>query len=147
MKKVLLLVVMILAVGGAVFFSTGRPEKKTAQVVINNQTWTVETAEAEASRTRGLSGRETLPPQTGLLFIFDRPAVQTFWMKDMLIPLDIIFFDEQWQIVLVEENLTPASFPKTFGAGVLSKYVLEINAGEAKKSGLQVKNQVRFFVK
>jgi len=58
-------------------------------------TVTVEIADDPEERQQGLMGREMLDPDSGMLFIFDEPQVLTFWMKDTLIPLDIIFFGPQ----------------------------------------------------
>jgi uncharacterized membrane protein (UPF0127 family) len=59
-------------------------------------------------------------------------------MKDMLMPIDMIFFNENWEIVLIESRVEPKTFPKIFGNTVMSKYVLEINAGEADSFDLKL---------
>jgi hypothetical protein len=112
------------------------------QVTIgDDKVWNVEIADNETQRVNGLSNRRTLYKQSGMLFAFDKADYQSFWMKDMLIPLDIIFFDENWKIVLIEKNLSPKTFPKIFGNEVKSKYVLEINAGEADLFDLKLGDQ------
>jgi uncharacterized membrane protein (UPF0127 family) len=111
---------------------------------IGGNSWEVEIAGTEASRTNGLSNRKALYNKGGMLFVFDRMANQAFWMKDMLIPIDMVFFDNNWRIVLIEANLQPQTFPKIFGSQVKSQYVLEINAGEADFYGLQVGDQAIF---
>ena len=117
------------------------------QISIKNSAWDVEIASNETARTNGLSNRRTLYSKSGMLFVFNKMGTQSFWMKDMLIPLDMIFFDNNWKIVLIEKNLQSSSFPKTFGGEVKSQYVLEINAGEADSYGLQVGNQAVFLNK
>lgn len=116
----------------------------SGQVTVGNNTWQVEIVRTEAEREAGLSNRQTLYHKKGMLFAFEKNTVQTFWMKDMLIPIDMIFFDENWKIVLIESDLQPNTFPKTFGQGVKSKFVLEINAGESQNFGLQVGDQASF---
>jgi uncharacterized membrane protein (UPF0127 family) len=120
---------------------------KKGQVVIGENSWSVEIASNEADRFIGLSNRKTLYNKTGLLFTFDRMSTQSFWMKDMLIPIDMIFFDNNWQIVLIESNLQPKSFPEIYGNKVNSQYVLEINAGEAVSYGLKAGDTVIFLNK
>jgi uncharacterized membrane protein (UPF0127 family) len=129
------------------------PEKKTnsveasekkVQITIGGNTWLVEIADTEAEQTLGLSGRASLVEKTGLLFTFAKMNKQYFWMKDMLFPIDMIFFDAEWKIVLIESNVKPETFPATFGGQVLAKYVLEVNAGEAKMAGLKVGDQAVF---
>jgi uncharacterized membrane protein (UPF0127 family) len=117
------------------------------QININGSVWNVDIAKTETDRVSGLSNKKILHNKTGLLFAFDKLGNQSFWMKDMLIPIDMIFFDSDWKIVLIESNLQPNSFPKIFGRSVKSQYVLEINANEANTYGLQAGNQAIFMNK
>ncbi|OHA47382.1 MAG: hypothetical protein A2541_00865 [Candidatus Taylorbacteria bacterium RIFOXYD2_FULL_36_9] len=117
------------------------------QVIIGENVWSVEIASNEQDRTLGLSGRKALFNKRGMLFVFDKLEAHSFWMKDMLLPLDIIFFDNNWKIVLIENNLQSNSFPKTFGDKVKSQYILEINASEALTYGLKVDDQAVFLNK
>jgi uncharacterized membrane protein (UPF0127 family) len=120
---------------------------RNGQVVIGGDTWAVEIASSEADRVSGLSNRKILFNKTGLLFAFDKMSTQSFWMKDTLIPIDMVFFDNNWKIVEIDSNLQPNSFPKTFGGDLKSQYVLEINAGEANIYGLEVGDQAIFLNK
>jgi uncharacterized membrane protein (UPF0127 family) len=117
------------------------------QVIIKDNAWAVEVARTEKERENGLSNRRALYHQQGMLFAFDKADYQSFWMKDMLISLDMIFIDQNWKIVLIEKNADPLSFPKSYGNKVKSKYVLEINAGEADSFDLHVGDQVIFLNK
>lgn len=125
------------------------PSKSTSsahrKLTIKENTWEVEIALSDAQRVNGLSNRQVLDKQKGMLFTFDKFDYHPIWMKGMLIPLDIIFFDNNWQIVLIEKNLQPSSFPKTFGSNIKSRYVFEINAGEADFFGLAVGNHGIFL--
>ncbi len=116
-------------------------------LVIKDNTLNVEVSKDELSRENGLSNRTILRFGQGMLFAFDKMSPQFFWMKDMLIPLDMIFFNNNWEIVLIEKDLDPSSFPKTFGGDVNSQYVLEINAGEANSYGLKVGDKAIFLNK
>ncbi len=117
------------------------------QINIRNNTWNVDIATNETDRTNGLSNRKTLRIKNGLLFAFDSLGSHPFWMKDMLIPIDMIFFDDKWEIILIESNIQPNSFPDIFGDKVKSRYVLEINALEADSYGLQVGDRAIFLNK
>jgi uncharacterized membrane protein (UPF0127 family) len=117
------------------------------QVKIKNGVWQVKIVVSEEVKKLGLSNRTILHPNNGMLFVFDKIDAQNFWMKDMLIPIDMIFFDDNWEIVLIEENISPNTFPKTFGGSVKSKYVLEMNAGEALSAGLKVGDRAIFLNK
>lgn len=70
----------------------------------------VEVAEAEDHRARGLMYRRTLAANQGMLFVFDEEALQTFWMKNTLIPLSIGFFDRNLKLVDVQEMVPPSTF-------------------------------------
>lgn len=118
---------------------------KTGQIIINGIRWGVEIANTDNSRVMGLSNRKTLYRENGMLFVFDKMEPQSFWMKDMLLPIDMIFFDDNWKIVLIESNVQPGSFPKAYGGSVKSQYVLEINALEAVNNGLKVGDQALFL--
>jgi uncharacterized membrane protein (UPF0127 family) len=120
---------------------------KSGQIIVAGNSWLVEIAKNEEERVRGLSNRKVLRIKNGLLFVFDKMSNQSFWMKDMLIPIDMIFLDDNWRIVLIESNLQPNSFPKIFGNGVKSQYVLEINALESEIYGLKVGDQAIFLNK
>lgn len=117
------------------------------QIIVGQSTWNVEVVFDESSREAGLSNRKALSNNKGMLFAFDKMEYQSFWMKDMLIPIDIIFFDDQWSIVLIEEDVDPNTFPKVFGNTVKSKYVLEINARKGDTLGLKVGDQAIFLNK
>ena len=116
-------------------------------VLIKNNTWDVEIVADEQDRINGLSNRTLLKNNNGMLFVFETLSNQSFWMKDMFIPIDMIFIDDNWRIVLIESNVQPNSFPKTFGSNIKSKFVLEINALQAAIYDLQVGDQVIFVNK
>jgi uncharacterized membrane protein (UPF0127 family) len=130
-------------------FATSSEPIKSAngQIIINDNAWTVEIARTDKERENGLSNRRALYHQQGMLFAFPKSGYQNFWMKDMLISLDMIFIDENWRIVLIEKSVDPLSFPKSYGSKVKSKYVLEINAGESESFNLEVGDQVIFLNK
>lgn len=95
-----------------------------------------EVAATPQARTRGLMWRTQLPEGTGMVFIFPQQQPLTFWMKNTLIPLDMIFFDESLTIVGIEENAAPRTLSSR-GPGVPAKYVLEVPGGWSGKIGLK----------
>ena len=105
----------------------------------------VEVADTHASRELGLSGREKMGNDEGLLFVFDEPGRYGFWMKDMKFPLDIIWINQNGVVVDIERKVTPESYlkKKTFINKSEAIYVLEINAGLAEKFGLYLGSKVK----
>jgi uncharacterized membrane protein (UPF0127 family) len=103
----------------------------------------VEVVSAPAAVERGLMYRQHLPPDSGMLFLMPQRAVQTFWMRNTLIPLDMIFIDTDFKVVGVVENTVPRTDdPRTVGKP--SRYVLEVNAGWAKQHGIAAGATARF---
>ena len=78
-------------------------------------------------RQTGLSNRDSLPKDSGMLFLFDRPDIHLFWMKDMNFPIDIFWISEEGKIISIERQISPESFPATFTSSSPAKYVLETN--------------------
>jgi len=95
----------------------------------------VEVVNTPAARDRGLMHRKKLPADAGMLFVFPKQEVLEFWMKDTLIPLDMIFLDRDRKVVGVVENAKPLT-EDARGVGKPSIYVLEVNAGFASKHGV-----------
>lgn len=105
----------------------------------------VELADSPEERKQGLMFRESLPEKQGMLFVFDDIAVRGFWMKNTIIPLDMIFIDQNWIVVEVKSNIQPCNEePCPSYHSVPAKYVLEINAGLAEKYGIGVNSTVFF---
>lgn len=103
----------------------------------------VELALTDPQRKVGLMGRKLLPHDQGMLFIFEQSGILKFWMKDTLIPLDMIFMDENGEIVHIINNAAPCFAAEDFdcpkyGADDSARYVLEINGGMSAKLGISV---------
>ncbi|HEY4493594.1 MAG TPA: DUF192 domain-containing protein [Candidatus Paceibacterota bacterium] len=102
----------------------------------------LEIADSPAERTQGLSDRVSLPDDSGMLFIFDEPGYYSFWMKNMNFPLDIIWLDENWRVVWIDENILPETYPALFNPPSPIKFVLEINTGKARELELRLGERV-----
>ena len=99
--------------------------------------FTIELADEPNERAQGLMHRETMARSAGMLFVFEQPQTVAFWMKNTLIPLDMIFVDRTGRIKHIHENAIPHDeTPIPGGDGIYS--VLEINAGLSKTYGFQV---------
>ena len=94
------------------------------------------------SRSRGMMWRTELAPGKGMLFIFTAEQPLSFWMKNTLIPLDMIFISKQLKVTGVVMDAEPKTLSSR-GVGTPSLYVLEVPGGWAKKVGIEVGNEVR----
>lgn len=97
--------------------------------------FSVEVADDPAERAQGLMNRPSLPASAGMLFLYPEPQRASFWMRNTLIPLDMIFMDEAGRVTRVHENAVPLDeTPIDGGPGVAA--VLEINGGLARRLGI-----------
>jgi uncharacterized membrane protein (UPF0127 family) len=103
----------------------------------------VEIARTDAARMRGLMYRTALAPEAGMLFLFEESAPHGFWMRNTLIPLDMIFIDEGGVVVEIVERAEPRT-EVSRGGNVPSRYVLEVNGGWVAAKGVRVGDRVRF---
>ncbi len=142
MKKILIaygalvVVVIVLAFvkfNGTTFFSN-LGNVKTA--TIGTQQFNIEIARDDKSRQLGLSGRKSLDQNKGMLFVFEKKGIYSFWMKKTLIPLDIIYIDND-KIVFIVKNAKPEKEVKgtlpIYTPSVQADKVLEINGGLSDK--------------
>lgn len=98
-------------------------------VTFNEQTplrVTVLTEQAEL--VRGLSGRESLGPTEGMLFVFSKDDYHGIWMKDMLFPIDIVWVNRDGVIVDIAQSVRPDTYPTVFEPSVPARFVIETNA-------------------
>ncbi len=98
----------------------------------------VSLATTDEARTKGLGDVPALSDDEGMLFVFPAAGRHFFWMKDMLIPIDMLWLDATWKVVHIEHAVQPESYPTTFGNELPAQYVLEVAAGVAERSGIRV---------
>lgn len=104
--------------------------------------FTVEVADDPAERAKGLMNRDALGASQGMLFVYEKPQRTSFWMRNTLIPLDIIFIGPEGRVLKVHENAVPLDeTPIDGGDGV--QYVLEINGGLAERIGIAAGSELR----
>ncbi len=104
--------------------------------------FTVELADTPQERARGLMNRENLPASNGMLFVYERPQRASFWMKDTLIPLDMLFMDRKGRVSRIHENAVPLDQTAIFGGADVFA-VLEINGGLSDRIGIDIGSMVR----
>lgn len=115
-------------------------------VEVASQRFRVEVVDNDATRTRGLMFRERLDADAGMLFVFEAEQPLAFWMKNTLIPLDILYFDNDGVLVSMAERTPPCrsgSCP-TYPSARPARFVLELNAGTAKSLGIRPGARITF---
>jgi uncharacterized membrane protein (UPF0127 family) len=115
-------------------------------VVLDGHRFQVEVARTPAQHQHGLMGRTSMPADHGMLFIFRQSRPRTFWMKNTLIPLDILFFNRQRKLVTIQANAQPCKTTpcKLYPSKVPMRYALELNAGTAARIGAHKGDVIRF---
>lgn len=109
-------------------------------VEVGGERFSVEVADDNASRARGLMFRDALADGHGMLFIHDQEERQAYWMKNTRIPLDILYFDGSLRLVSQQRDVPPCSAGDRcppYPSNAPALYVLELNAGEARRLGLR----------
>lgn len=134
MKRLILFLALILISGCS---------SSTENVCFESNCFEVEVSDNVMERTQGLMFRNSLDENKGMLFIFPEPGIYGFWMKNTLIPLDIIWINSNLEVVYISKNTQPCQ--DTCNSIILDKeslYVLEINANLTDKYSIKVGDKV-----
>ncbi|MDH5830492.1 DUF192 domain-containing protein [Luteimonas sp. M1R5S18] len=109
-------------------------------VEVGGERYVVEIADDAEERARGLMFRDTLAEGTGMLFVHEQEEPQAYWMKNTRIALDILYFDDALTLVSQQRDVPPCSGGNacpSYPSDAPARYVLELNAGEAARLGLE----------
>ena len=110
-------------------------ESNLVDITIGDKKYKVEIADTSEKQEKGLMGRESLPEDQGMLFIYDEPQDLSYWMKNTLISLDIIFIDDDMEVVSVKQGQPMSEEPITEND---VQYVLEVNSNSGIEEGDQL---------
>ena len=110
-------------------------ESNLVDITIGDKKYKVEIADTPEKQEKGLMGRESLPGDQGMLFIYDEPQDLSYWMKNTLISLDIIFIDDDMEVVSVKQGQPMSEEPITEDD---VQYVLEVNSNSGIEEGDQL---------
>lgn len=107
----------------------------------------VELARTPEEQAQGLMFRENLPEKTGMLFLFPGKAVHRFWMKNTMIPLDMIWLDDAGKVLFVSANTPPCKADPcpSYGPEAPASNVLEIAGGKAAREKITVGSSIQFL--
>ncbi|SFS12529.1 DUF192 domain-containing protein [Yoonia litorea] len=126
--------VLFLVFGGQAYAACA-DDKVTVQGEWGQATFQVAVADDVQERAQGLMFVESMPLLSGMLFVYERPQSVSFWMRNTLIPLDMIFVAPSGEVLRIHENAIPGDLtPIPGGEGV--QFVLEINGGLSSRLGI-----------
>ena len=96
----------------------------------------IDYATTTEARERGLGGRTSIPSDYGMLFAFQKDGYYGFWMKDMLVPIDIFWLDSKGQVISISQDVAASTYPSVFYPSSPARYVLETSAGFAHEHSI-----------
>ncbi len=132
-------ILTVIAVLLSVTACTSQSQLPTTKAVVGGITVIAEIADDDRERTIGLMNRTSLAPRAGMLFVWDDEKQRSFWMKNTLIPLDMIFIAANGTIVDIT-TMQPCKslFCESYKSKEPAKYVLEVNAGFAEEHDVKI---------
>ncbi|MCH7568166.1 MAG: DUF192 domain-containing protein [Nanoarchaeota archaeon] len=143
---IVIIVLFLLVLGFSFYYNYGSVFREMNSVCFEERCFTVEIADDDEERQQGLMFRESLEQDKGMFFVFPKNDIYPFWMKNTLIPLDIIWIDENRIVVFISKNVQPcvADPCQIIEPEKEALYVLELNAGTSDEIGLEVGDEVEF---
>ena len=144
-KKIIFLIIILAVITGLFFYWRS---KRQGKVCFKNNCFGIELAITDEEQMQGLMFRKSLDKNKGMLFVFSGEGEYTFWMKNTLIPLDIIWINENKEVIFISENTQPCKEDPcpSVAPDKEAKYVLEINAGISKEIGLKIGDRLEINI-
>lgn len=131
-------IAILVVLGGLLAYGVYHYAVKSEVHVANSMRF--EVVRSASEQQRGLSGRTQIPENYGMLFVFQTPDLYGIWMKDMLVPIDIIWLANDGSIIGIESRVDPSTYPTAFYPPEPVRYVLETKSGYAEEMGWHVGN-------
>jgi len=126
--------------GGKYEFPSARDKRKATDVMFNDVSVRAVIADTTTERSIGLSGYEALNKDQAMLFVFDTLDYHSFWMRDMNFSIDIIWLDENKEVVFIKESAEPQDFPESYKSPAKALYVLEVYDGFVVDEKVQIES-------
>jgi len=140
-----IIVLLIIVVTGAWGIKVNSTKARVSLDIEGKVSYQLELATNPLQQAKGLSGRESLGIDQGMFFVFDRPKIQHFWMKDMQFPIDVLWINN-YEIIGISENILPPSSTdgkvERMQSPAIADMVLEINAGQVEQYHIEVGDKI-----
>ena len=139
------IIIIILVVFGCC--SLGLSKNEYIQIFFQNGKKIIaEVAITDVERQRGLMYREKINEDQGMLFVFEEEGIYSFWMKNMNIPLDILWLNKEKRIIHIEINVPPCYQEpcQSYESVIPALYVLELKAGFVENNGIKIYDRIDF---
>jgi uncharacterized protein len=132
--------VLILIIFVTVSFVKKDKPAQITKVCYQNNCFNVEIADTAKKQSLGLMNRTSLDKNRGMLFVFKEEGNYSFWMKDTLIPLDMIWINSDYEVVYLKNDVQPCKTDicQAVSPDESARYVLEVNSGTAQKIGIKI---------
>jgi len=141
LRRHLLLLVLLVATVPAWALETFGTSELTVQTASGPQKFSIELALTDAQMEQGLMYRRSMPANAGMLFDFKTPTNVTMWMKNTVIPLDMLFLDPKGKVIDIHERAVPFS-TDIIASKMPARYVIELNGGTVARLGIKTGDQV-----
>lgn len=112
-------------------------ELKKGEAKIGGVSFTLEIADTRLKQIRGLTRRESIPENYGMVYVLDAPSRYAYWMKEMLFATDVVWLDAFYRVIDLEAGITPQTYPKIYEPDQPALFVLELPAGSIQKAGIR----------
>ena len=144
-QKLFLGALLVLLGGAAIFNGVSRISYNAIRLIAPNGYITAEVMDTNELRAKGLSGRDSLKESEGMLFLFETASAEhCFWMKDMKFSIDMVWMNDQKEVVTVTPGVSPDTYPDTFCPDMPAKYGLELASGRAVSLGITSGSKLRW---
>lgn len=142
-KKFVFFLILAVIVGMLVGLSVTSEQQQLQKISIGKAMVRVEVAETAQERNTGLSGREALRENEGMVFMFEQPGQYGFWMKGMRFPLDFVWIADSEVVEITEDvPVSNEDSPKVYQPQQPIEAMVEVNAGWVKRNGVRVGDEV-----
>jgi uncharacterized membrane protein (UPF0127 family) len=118
--------------------------RHTAKLPVSSRVFNLQIVDNDVAREKGLSGWSSLAANSGMLFSYTNSDIRCFWMKDMQFSLDMIWVNAGKQVVHIQPDVSPGTYPQQFCPNQPAQYVIELNAGVAVAAGIRDGQTLRF---